>query len=79
MFLSFSRTIYLLLIMVFLFQLLISEKEIKKYAKENLLQFDIFFINNRILTFNQQINLYLAFQERIDVFEISRFHQLEFI
>ena len=74
LFLSFSRTIYLLLIMVFLFQLLISEKEIKKNMLKKIFYSLIFFLLIiGFLTFNQHINLYLAFQERIDVFEISRF------
>ena len=74
LFLSFSRTIYLLLIIVFLFQLLISEKEIKKNMLKKIFYSLIFFLLIiGFLTFNQHINLYLAFQERIDVFEISRF------
>ncbi|MAV93730.1 MAG: hypothetical protein CMG01_06210 [Candidatus Marinimicrobia bacterium] len=74
LFLSFSRTIYLLLIMVFLFQLLISEKEIKKNMLKKIFYSLIFFLLIiGFLTFNQHINLYLAFQERIDIFEISRF------
>ena len=74
LFLSFSRTIYLLLIMVFIFQLFISEKEIKKNMLKKIFYSLIFFLLIiGFLTFNQHINLYLAFQERIDVFEISRF------
>ena len=74
LFLSFSRTIYLLLLMIFLFQLFISEKEIRKNMLEKIFYSLLFFLLIMgYLTFNQHVDVYLAFQERIDIFQVSRF------
>ena len=60
--------------MIFLFQLFISEKEIRKNMLEKIFYSLLFFLLIMgYLTFNQHVDVYLAIQERIDIFQVSRF------
>ena len=74
LFLSFSRTLYLMAFMVILLQLFISEKE----QRNNMLMFSfygiVFFsIILYFMNINEYIDLSLALEERLNVFEVSRF------
>ena len=72
--LSFSRTIYLLLFMILLYQLVITKKETRHAIFKSLIYGVIFFIIIiSYLNINEYINLELTLNERFDVFEISRF------
>ena len=74
LFLSFSRTLYLLSFMVILLQLFISEKE----QRNNMLIFSLygivfFIITIYFMNINEYIDLSLALEERLNIFEVSRF------
>jgi len=72
--LSFSRTIYLLLFMILIYQLFITNRETRKKIFKNLIYGILFFIITiSYLNINEYINLELTLNERFDIFEISRF------
>ncbi len=72
--LSFSRTIYLLLFMILIYQLFITNRETRKIIFKNLIYVFLFFIITIFyLNINDYINLELTLNERFNIFEISRF------
>ncbi len=72
--LSFSRTIYLLLFFILIYQFFISKKEMQKMIMKNLIygtSFFLFIIS--YLSMNEYINLELTLKERFNIFDATRF------